>query len=292
MSDRTKRAIITTAMMNLASENERNLATLSDDLKLTESGLESIDLAILIARLEEEVGFDPFFAAGDGDDVPITFGELVSAYEKGPAPISGYKLIIDEISSLNWSNLTEEDVARVAWAYYHFSVQFRECLEIARKLHPDDEHLLRLDREERNTDNLSPWPGVAKPGEKMNHDEFMRRTLALEKIPSIREESLSEIGTAYLDGVRAVDPKVRALALASYEDGGLEKTFRAILKAPSWSGPLQQAFKHFLEKHIQFDSDPDEGHGALCRHLPPDDSVAPLWAAFKKMLIKAAPNLQ
>jgi hypothetical protein len=39
----------------------------------------------------------------------------------------------------------------------------------------------KLDHGERDTDNLSPWPGVAKAGEKMNRDEFMRRTLELAK---------------------------------------------------------------------------------------------------------------
>ena len=75
-----------------------------------------------------------------------------------------YQQAIDEICNLNWTKLTEEDIIRVAWAYYHFSVQFRECLEIARKMYPDDERLLQLDRGERNTDNLSPWPGVASDG--------------------------------------------------------------------------------------------------------------------------------
>jgi hypothetical protein len=170
-------------------------------------------------------------------------------------------------------------------------VQFRECLEIAREMYPDDERLLQLDHGERNTDNLSPWPGVAWVGEKMNHDEFMRRTLELAKIPEIGRIVLSDIGNKYLKTVRAIDPKVRALALATYEDGGLERVFRAILTAPSWNGPLQQAFKHFLAEHIRFDSDPDQGHGAPCRHLTPDDRVLPLWAEFKHMLTEAAPNL-
>ena len=72
-----------------------------------------------------------------------------------------YQRVIDEICNLNWANLSDEDVIRVAWAYYHFSVQFRECLEIAREMYPEDERLLQLDHGERNTDNLSPWPGVA-----------------------------------------------------------------------------------------------------------------------------------
>jgi len=203
-----------------------------------------------------------------------------------------YEQVIREVCNLNWVNLTDEDVIRVAWAYYHFSVQFRECLEIAREMYPDDERLLQLDHGERNTDNLSPWPGVAQSGEKMNHDEFMRRTLELAKIPEIGRIVLSDIGHKYLKTVRAIDPKVRALALATYEDGGLERVFRAILTAPNWNGPLQQAFKHFLAEHIRFDSDPDQGHGALCRHLTPDDRVLPLWAEFKHMLTEAAPNLR
>ena len=202
-----------------------------------------------------------------------------------------YLQAIDEICDLNWTKLTEEDIIRVAWAYYHFSVQFRECLEIARKMYPDDERLLQLDHGERDTDNLSPWPGVAKPGEKMNHDEFMRRTLELAKIPETGRIVLSDIGKKYLNAVRAIDPKIQALALATYEDGGLERVFRAILTAPNWNGPLQEAFKHFLAEHIRFDSDPDQGHGALCRHLIPDDRVLPLWAEFKHMLTDAAPHL-
>jgi hypothetical protein len=76
-------------------------------------------------------------------------------------PEAGYEHVIDEICNLNWAKLNEEDLIRVAWAYYHFSVQFRECLEIAREMYPDDERLLQLDHGERNTNNLSPWPGVA-----------------------------------------------------------------------------------------------------------------------------------
>ena len=202
-----------------------------------------------------------------------------------------YERVIDDICDLNWINLTQEDLISVAWVYYHFSVQFRECLEIARKLHPDDDRLLDLDHGERDTDNLSPWPGVAAVGEKMNHDEFMRRTLQLMTIPEERLHALAAIGQAYLTTVRTMDCNSRALALASYEDGGLERVFRAILTAQHWDGPLLQAFKHFLAEHIRFDSDPDQGHGALCRHLTPDERVLPLWAEFKKMLIEAVPQL-
>jgi hypothetical protein len=202
-----------------------------------------------------------------------------------------YKKLIQDICNMNWTSLSPEDLSRVAWAYYYFSIQFRECLEIARGLYPDDERLLELDRGERDTSNLSPWPGVAAAGEKMNHDEFMRRTLELGQIPENHKRELTAIGQGYLARTRAMDPKVRALALASYEDGGLEAVFTAFLTAPTWDGPLLQAFKHFLAEHIRFDSDPDAGHGALCRHLVPDERVAPLWAEFKRILLEAAPRL-
>jgi len=217
--------------------------------------------------------------------------ELTTAYSHDVLNKPPYKELIQDICDLNWTKLPQEDLVSVAWAYYYFSIQFRECLEIARRLYPEDGRLLELDHGERDTSNLSPWPGVAAPGEKMNHDEFMRRTLELIQTPENRKRQLIAIGQSYLAKTRAMDPNVRALALASYEDGGLEAVFGACLTAPSWDGPLLQAFRHFLAEHIRFDSDPDADHGALCRHLVPDERVAPLWAEFKRILLEAAPGL-
>ena len=50
-----------------------------------------------------------------------------------------FEKVIDDICRLNWENLAEEELVGVAWVYYYFSTQFGESLEIARKLHPDDE---------------------------------------------------------------------------------------------------------------------------------------------------------
>jgi hypothetical protein len=175
---------------------------------------------------------------------------------------TAYEGVFNEICDLNWSHLTQDDLINVAWVYQHFSVQFRENLEIARDLYPDDVRLQRLDHGERDTDNLSPWPGVAKIGERMNHDEFMSRTLKLTGIAESRQRHLETIGQSYLASVRAMDRISRALSIASYEGGGLEKVFRSILKAQCWDGSLLQAFKHFLTEHIRFDSDP--GAGSRC----------------------------
>jgi len=202
-----------------------------------------------------------------------------------------YQRVVDDICKLRWLNLTQDDMIKVAWVYYFFSVQFRESLEIARNLYPDDDRLRNLDQGERDTDNLSPWPGVAAIGERMNHDEFMRRTLELTPILDSERRRLKAIGESYLIRVREMAGKSRAMALASYEDGGLESVFRAMLTARHWNTELLKAFKHFLSEHIRFDSDPEQGHGALCRHLAPDDRAYPLWLEFKLMLIEAAPRL-
>jgi hypothetical protein len=203
----------------------------------------------------------------------------------------GFQRVVEDICKLRWTALEQDDLMNVAWVYYYFSVQFRESLEIARSLYPNDERLRNLDQGERDTDNLSPWPGIAATGERMNHDEFMRRTLELTSIPDSERHRLKAIGDSYLIKVRAMARKSRALALATYEDGGLESVFRAMLTARQWSTDLLQAFKHFLSEHIRFDSDPEQGHGALCRHLAPDDRAYPLWVEFKRMLVEAAPRL-
>lgn len=201
-----------------------------------------------------------------------------------------YEQVILEIDQLDWQHLSEEDLTCAAWAYYFFSVQFRENLKIARSLYPNDKCLENLEQEECDTDNLSPWPGVARPGEPMNHDEFMRRVLALTPIPEATYQRLQESGQRYLAKTRAMDAESRAMSLTSYEDGGLEQVFRAMLTSPAWDTALLRGFQHFLSQHIKFDSDPEVGHGAMIRHLQPDDRILPLWVAFRDLLIESVPS--
>ncbi len=63
---------------------EHNVAppdTFSDDLPLLRTGLDSLGYAIVVARLEQELGYDPFLLM-DEPVYPRTFGELVAIYEK------------------------------------------------------------------------------------------------------------------------------------------------------------------------------------------------------------------
>ncbi len=205
--------------------------------------------------------------------------------------LNSYQKIVDEICGLNWSDLTRDELMAVCCAYYFFSIQFRENLELACSLSPWDDRLARLHREECNTSNLSPYPGVAAVGEAMNHDEFMRRILGMSPLDAEIRDDVARFGAAYLADIRAIDPTTRALSISSYEDGGLERVFRAILLAPHWNDPSLRAFRHFLVEHIRFDSDAEGGHGALSRHLVPDDRIFPLWRAFRDLLLGAAPGL-
>jgi hypothetical protein len=106
------------------------------------------------------------------------------------------------------------------------------------------------------------------------------------------QDRIDTAGEAYLAEVRSLDAMSRALSISSYEDGGLEAVFRAILRFENWDSDLLQAFQHFLAEHVRFDSDPDAGHGALSRHLEPDDRVLPLWTAFKQIFVTCVPRFQ
>jgi aryl carrier-like protein len=53
----------------------------TDDTVLLESGLDSLGFAILVARLEEELEYDPFTLM-DEPVYPGTLGEFVAIYER------------------------------------------------------------------------------------------------------------------------------------------------------------------------------------------------------------------
>jgi acyl carrier protein len=74
------RPAITAQFEQVALEQKRTLARLSDDLRLLDSGLDSLSFALIVVRLEESLGYDPFDAA-DEISFPVTFGDFVKLYE-------------------------------------------------------------------------------------------------------------------------------------------------------------------------------------------------------------------
>jgi acyl carrier protein len=74
------RSEVITQITLVAEEQNRALAPLKDDLPLLDSGLDSLCLAVVIARLEDLLGVDPFSSSAD-TPFPVTVGDLVSSYE-------------------------------------------------------------------------------------------------------------------------------------------------------------------------------------------------------------------
>jgi acyl carrier protein len=71
---------IVTQFKQVAQEQKKRLGPLTDRLELLNSGLDSLCFAILVSRLEDSLGLDPFAASEDAP-FPVTFGDFVNLYE-------------------------------------------------------------------------------------------------------------------------------------------------------------------------------------------------------------------
>lgn len=72
---------IKAAIQETADMRGTEVDVLMDETVLLESGLDSLGFAILVARLEEELGYDPFVMM----DVPVyprTLSEFVEIYQR------------------------------------------------------------------------------------------------------------------------------------------------------------------------------------------------------------------
>jgi hypothetical protein len=67
-------------MRQIAEEWQVKLPPLDDDLSVYKIGFDSLAFAALVARLDEDLGVDPFTASGAA--FPLTFGDFVQAYEQ------------------------------------------------------------------------------------------------------------------------------------------------------------------------------------------------------------------
>jgi len=74
------RSEIAALFAEVAREQNKTLAPLSDDLGLLETGLDSLCFAIIVARLEDEIGVDPF-STEEEIDFPVTVGDFIRLYE-------------------------------------------------------------------------------------------------------------------------------------------------------------------------------------------------------------------
>ena len=74
------RSEIIAQVTQVAREQDKHLAPLTDDLELVNSGLDSLCMAVIVARLEDSLGVDPFTVA-ENAGFPVTLGEFIEFYE-------------------------------------------------------------------------------------------------------------------------------------------------------------------------------------------------------------------
>ena len=78
----TIRETILSTFKEVAKERDVKLHNaLNDNTILLESGLDSLAFAIIVTRLEDALGYDPF-SLSDEPYYPVTLGEFVVFYEK------------------------------------------------------------------------------------------------------------------------------------------------------------------------------------------------------------------
>jgi acyl carrier protein len=68
----------------IAGEHRKKLAPLDEKSVLMDTGLDSLCFAVLVARLEDRLGVDPF-STSDNVSFPVTLGDFVRVYEDAAA---------------------------------------------------------------------------------------------------------------------------------------------------------------------------------------------------------------
>ena len=84
MENQPKQMSVRSEILNqftqVAEEQNKRLQPLADDLPLLNSGLDSLCLAVIVARLEDVLGVDPLSSTADST-FPVTVGDFIKFYE-------------------------------------------------------------------------------------------------------------------------------------------------------------------------------------------------------------------
>jgi len=75
------RSIIMEELVELFEEEDLTMPEFTDDTLLLETDLDSLGFAVLVTRLEERLGYDPF-SLMDEAVYPATLKEFVDVYER------------------------------------------------------------------------------------------------------------------------------------------------------------------------------------------------------------------
>lgn len=75
----TIRDTILSEFETVARDQDKKLVPLHDDTRLLETGLDSLCFAIIVARLDDQLGIDPF--QSETGSFPQTVGDFIRLYE-------------------------------------------------------------------------------------------------------------------------------------------------------------------------------------------------------------------
>ena len=78
------RSQIADVLSQVGRQHNKLMPPLADDLPLLQSGLDSLCLAVVVARLEDMLNLDPFNTVEDVA-FPVTVGDLIRLYESALA---------------------------------------------------------------------------------------------------------------------------------------------------------------------------------------------------------------
>lgn len=194
------------------------------------------------------------------------------------------KEVVGKIKALNWENLSRDELVVVWYLSYVAAVEFAEALRIALRLYPDHPGLKAMAYGELKTRNLA-LEDFRSPGD---HHEFLAHFLAKHDVTAKMERELGEHAARYMAVCRSLSDEVRAMTVFSREEE-LSGIFARMLQASDWSAPGLYAFRHYLSRHIVFDSGTG-GHHDLISSFPVDDQVLPFYEA-RLETFKLVPSL-
>jgi hypothetical protein len=78
------RTIIMERIAMVAEQQGKHLPPLTDDVRLLDSGLDSLCIAIIVANLDDELGLDPL-SSDEQIAFPVTLGDFIRLYENATA---------------------------------------------------------------------------------------------------------------------------------------------------------------------------------------------------------------
>lgn len=77
----TLRSTIVAEIEAITRDHDKTMPALTDEMVLMDTEFDSLCFALLVARMEDHLGVDPF-GTMEVADLPVTLGDLVALYDR------------------------------------------------------------------------------------------------------------------------------------------------------------------------------------------------------------------